>query len=431
MADTVRGSPRSVAARAGWLWAAARVVLVVISVLTLPLGPARGDDGAAGAPPAGAIDVRRFGARGDGRSDDTGAIQGAINAAIRVRGTVYIPAGTYLLASTAGSVDRLPDRSPQWSALLLMGDRVTITGDGKATVLKLAARMKMRMLTITGRFDTIENLVFDGNKQERNGGVGWPQGDVVSAMINARPPSEHLTFRNVEIRNGLEDGIGLWNSPYATIDRCYSHDNGTPQAGSTGFSIGGPRNVGSRLINSVAAANSTANVWLSFGPRDVLLQNNVIERGARAGIGIGGNGPANTRLSSGIRIRRNVIRNNAGLGINVVSSQNGEIVGNTISDNGGGVSIDDQGTIPSANWDIENNRLTNNGSSREHRHGLLIGGQSSQIDLKGNVILNNGSDAAHQVIITSPAAVSPGWESANTIGYRKETAQPPQPAVPR
>ena len=42
------------------------------------------------------LDVRRHGARGDGRAKDTRAIQSAIDAAARTGGTVYFPPGAYV-----------------------------------------------------------------------------------------------------------------------------------------------------------------------------------------------------------------------------------------------------------------------------------------------------------------------------------------------
>ncbi len=43
---------------------------------------------------SGPINVKWFGAKGDGTTDDTATVQAAINAA--VKGTVYFPTGTYI-----------------------------------------------------------------------------------------------------------------------------------------------------------------------------------------------------------------------------------------------------------------------------------------------------------------------------------------------
>ncbi|HYD42126.1 MAG TPA: glycosyl hydrolase family 28-related protein [Anaeromyxobacter sp.] len=82
--------------------------------------------------PSAWFDVRAFGARGDGRTDDSGALQAALDAAREAGGgVVYLPAGTYVVA---------PPRAPGGgvsTSSLTIGSRTWLRGDGAATVLKV------------------------------------------------------------------------------------------------------------------------------------------------------------------------------------------------------------------------------------------------------------------------------------------------------
>lgn len=91
--------------RRSFLWRA--------GALAVPLALCRG----LGAEASPLFNVRDHGARGDGRSKDTRAIQAAIDAAARSRGTVYFPAGDYV------------------SGTLRLRSHVTIRLAGNATLL--------------------------------------------------------------------------------------------------------------------------------------------------------------------------------------------------------------------------------------------------------------------------------------------------------
>jgi len=67
-----------------------------------------------------AVNVKDYGATGDGTTDDTTAIQAAIDA-VTSGGVVYFPAGTYRIARTAGTDDR-------WG-VKITNSNVTLRGD--------------------------------------------------------------------------------------------------------------------------------------------------------------------------------------------------------------------------------------------------------------------------------------------------------------
>lgn len=72
------------------------------------------------------FNVLDYGAVGDGETDDTEAIQDALDAAAIVGGTVYMPAGTYLVVPLAGEV-----------YALLLASNVRILGDGLLTIITI------------------------------------------------------------------------------------------------------------------------------------------------------------------------------------------------------------------------------------------------------------------------------------------------------
>jgi len=98
------------------------------------------------------LNAREFGAKGDGKSDDTQAVQRAIDAAAERGGAVFLPPGVYLCAE------------------LQMRPHVSLTGipawdyeQGFGSVIRLADEHAGGLLNITGAFGvTLDGLSLDG-----------------------------------------------------------------------------------------------------------------------------------------------------------------------------------------------------------------------------------------------------------------------------
>lgn len=104
----------------------------------------------------GHINAREFGATGDGKTDDTKAVQRALDAAGEVRGAVFVPPGVYLCADLQMRPNTALVGAPTWN----------YSGPG-GTALRLASRDAKCLLNIAGASGaTIDGLGLDG------GGLG-------------------------------------------------------------------------------------------------------------------------------------------------------------------------------------------------------------------------------------------------------------------
>lgn len=126
-----------------------------------------------------AYDVRTYGAVGDGATDDTAAIQAAIQAATSTGGgVVFYPPGTYLV-----------------SAELTIVSNVCHVGSGNASVIKAAPTLTTALFAVTvaagGTLHdaTWEDLTLDGNSTST--------GTIYLISINTGA-SSNIGYRNVE-----------------------------------------------------------------------------------------------------------------------------------------------------------------------------------------------------------------------------------------
>lgn len=174
------------------------------------------------------FNVKDFGARGDGVTNDTQAIQNAIDAArITGGGIVYFPSGTYM-------VDRLHG----------IGSNITLKGNLDA-VLKLNPQgakpldEQFGIIVMEGpnypvTDVIIEGLIFDGNKLAQDPtpiDAGQRPKSFYSLIriwrnVNLSYPVERITIRNSVFRNGIGSGIEFEGVNYVTLENVQFENNG-------------------------------------------------------------------------------------------------------------------------------------------------------------------------------------------------------------
>ena len=161
------------------------------------------------------INVKKLGARGDGLTDDTRAIQRGLDALAKTGGRLYVPAGTYRVGP------------------LYFPSRVIITGDGDATLLKFRGQ----------------------------GGF----------MLSSRPQPRNLQFVHIrdlslDMQGKADVGIRLARCWHSSVKRVniYNLPAGTYKAGKvdfprTGIAILGAQNRSGAYYNTLEQCNVFGN----------------------------------------------------------------------------------------------------------------------------------------------------------------------------
>lgn len=143
------------------------------------------------------FNVRNYGAKGDGVTDDTLAIQRALDAADRAGGgTVIMPKGTFIVKGNGDASE----------GCLLIRDNTTLTGAGMGqTIVKLQDNYNHKVTGIIRTESgvitknvTVEKLTIDGNMQNN---VGEVDGVFCGVEPGSPRADENITFQNMEIHS--------------------------------------------------------------------------------------------------------------------------------------------------------------------------------------------------------------------------------------
>lgn len=147
------------------------------------------------------VSVKDFGAVGDGVTDDTAAIQAALNAS----SVVYLPKGTYAI-----------------SAAINIPSQRRMYGDGIGFTTIKATTSAARITNAVIRHDNIrlENFAFDGNNVAI---VGITLG--VAGSIGVLATSSADSFKEIKVAQCTNTGIVLNCNQYSTFENCIISSN--------------------------------------------------------------------------------------------------------------------------------------------------------------------------------------------------------------
>lgn len=362
------------------------------------------------------VNVQDYGATGDGVTNDTAAIQAAIDAVV-AGGTLYFPNGTYLVDVNTQSCT-LTDGTDVSKCALLIDTAMQVTSDIGAQLKAkegASAATDNYIVSCTAGV-TFNNIYFNGDRLNVTSSYG--------IQLNASESTvQNCVFKDFDGSPVVAQGTG----PSGMIDRIDVSSNSFEDNGNTIFLAW----VDRFKLNNNTIYNASEGFDLDKYCKNGQINGNSFETfrgtGADAGIEINGGDSitvANNSIrnfkdgiilnakntggadyySTGITVAGNTVENSTGYGLTVgaqlsglESLQDSTIVGNVFKNC----------TIDGANLRGKNVIFSNNALVNNARGGLLVS-NGTRLVISGNVLADNSrygiqveSASVTQITVTS------------------------------
>lgn len=291
------------------------------------------------------FNVQNFGAKGDGITDDTAAIQSAIDAAAAAGGgQVYMPTGTYIVSGGEEPSD----------GCLMLKSNVYLYGDGMgATTVKVADGSDTKITGVirsaygeeTHDFG-VSNLTIDGNRDSTTGKIdGWFNGyipgeegydsNVTLDSVEIKDCSgygfdPHEQTVNMVIKNSVSHGNGLDGFVADFLSDSTFENNVAYDNDRHGFNVVTSTHDFT-LTNNIAYNNGGNGIVVQRGSEDIPSPSNITITGGE----VYGNGAEGVliKMSSEVTVSGVDIHDNASAGIRIYGSNHVEVIDNTLTNN--------------------------------------------------------------------------------------------------
>jgi hypothetical protein len=311
------------------------------------------------------VDVRAYGAVGDGVTDDTAEIQAALD----ISGVVYLPKGTYMISN----------------ALTYKSNMVIYGAGNNLTIIKnLIGRTDTKTLLKPYLGSGSDNVYIYGITFDQN---GISYSDATTDLSVSVDNSSNITFANVRFKDSIT--MALWSGTATDKLRVFNSVIDTSRGG--GISLFGD------ILDVIVSGNSFYSCKddaLAFqdlsggtvGPRKIVISNNSFINN-------------NSRNTYGSTPHAILIYG----GQNVTIS--GNYIDNTVSD---GIGVIEGAALRASQISITGNVINNAGGTSDNTSGVPVEGiriKGDHIIVSGNVI-NNAKGSGISVNEGTDIAVS-------------------------